>query len=404
MMHSQGFHGQEEAVFLSLMTTLGLTSDSAQVSNARAIWVEAKKYAVRAPVDSMEKVSILKEVNVRASASSGAVLPGAGAQNEPEEIRKALADAILQATEADRVAFEGFFPPSVLVEFDDETKLYRAIDPSKTPEWNISNGDHSSAFKSAVEGQNACWIGWIANGLNISEKLESSDKWKTLHICMTLQRDHHRNVSTALRKMYLSNIELLQEVVEVIRTEPDLVPLTLRINSAVQEGARGMLSGDALALKGMGANMPWMTSDEAMQVKRLEFDRFGDAHEDEFGLYVRASDFDALVAQLIHQGEIQPVEAVMYLGLRGNTLLQFPDEPAPTNMGSGRIRKIELRRSAHSFETLTARLAAYEGLLATADDLIRGYASGEVPAGASSAKIQKFNEDYQAAQQLAEKE
>ena len=400
-MSSQEFQGQEESLFQSLMSMLGLSA-SVQIDNARTVWTEAKKYAVHAQFAPMEKVSILKEVNVRASASSEAVLPSAGVKAAHADFCKALSDAVLQASGADRAAFEGVFPPSVLLEFNEETRLYQAIDPESKPLWEVT-GDYASILK-AAELQNARWAGWNARDLFIAEKSRDVDHWKALHGAMKLQRDHHRNVSTALRKMYLSNIELLQEVAEVIRTEPDLVPLTHRIHSAVQEGARGMLSGDALALKGMGANMPWMTSDEAMQVKRYNFDRFGDEHVDEWGPYVKAYDFDALAAQLIHQGEIPPVVAVVYQDLRGNAVLKFPHEPAPTSLGYGRVRKVELRCSSHSVEALTTRLTTYEGLLASADEIIRGCVSGEVPVGASSAKIQKFNEDYQAAQQLAEKE
>lgn len=402
-MSSHEFQGQEEILFQSLMRTLGLSA-SVLIGNARTVWTEAKKYAENAQFAPMEKVSILKEVNVRASASSEAVLPvGFGGNSAHAGFCKALSDAVLQASEADRAAFEGVFPPSVHLEFNEETHLYQAIDPEAKSLREIT-GNQDSVLKAAAELQNARWAGWNARDLFIAEKTRDVDHWKTLHGAMKLQRDHHRNVSNALRTIHRANTALLQEAAEATRANSDSVSLADRIDNAIRQDAREMLSSDALALKAIGAHVPSMTSSEAAKVKRFEFDRFGDVHEDEFGLYVKASDFDALVAQLIHQSEIPPVEAILYEGLRGTNLLQYPDEPAPTKLGGGRVRRTELRRSAFSFETLTSRLAAYESLLASADEIIRGCVSGERPAGASYDKIQKFHDDYQAAQKLADEE
>jgi hypothetical protein len=69
------FPGQEEAQFQAMLDSMHIGNDHAKVSDARDLWNAGKAFAASVPVNNMQRVSILKDVNVRYSASTEARLP-----------------------------------------------------------------------------------------------------------------------------------------------------------------------------------------------------------------------------------------------------------------------------------------------------------------------------------------
>lgn len=69
------FSAQEEAQFQAMVDNMHIGNDHAKVADARDLWNAGKAFAASVPVSSMQRVSILKDVNVRSSASTEARLP-----------------------------------------------------------------------------------------------------------------------------------------------------------------------------------------------------------------------------------------------------------------------------------------------------------------------------------------
>jgi hypothetical protein len=72
---SNEFSAEEERAFQDHVDSMHIGNDHAKVSDARDLWNAGKAFAANAPANSMQRVSILKDVNVRSAASTEALLP-----------------------------------------------------------------------------------------------------------------------------------------------------------------------------------------------------------------------------------------------------------------------------------------------------------------------------------------
>jgi hypothetical protein len=386
-------------------STLDMGNSFANVSDMGAVIHASAHSANTMPNGGFIKATLLKEVNVRSSASTEP-LPAYGAEcldvkpaqglfkvvhgplgsdGLPESVRlESLGDwdienlpagmilsagaSLPQACELnDREAFEAKFPIPNFLKFSKVHNCYVVT-------------VMDTGFYPLADSYNARLNAWKAGAEAARSLAEGEEsRWKSLHGAMQLQRDHHRNVSNGLRQHVDALTELLLEAVELYRAivGNDDEKLRDRVEAALLEVSRALKSSDVLAFQMIGVKLPSMASEPVGEVKRYEFDRFGDKHQDEFGPYVLASDFDALAAQVISQGKVHPAEAILYQGEPGKFAVRLPHEPAPTGLGWNFHRKWELRRSAYSVDALIARLGSYEKLLKSADGLIRRWMSND---------------------------
>ncbi|WP_274644175.1 hypothetical protein [Pseudomonas serbica] len=406
-------------------STLDMGNSLAKVSDMGSVIHASAQSGNMMPMGGFSKATLLKDVNVRSSANTEP-LPANGAEcldvkpaqglfkvvhgplgsdGLPESVRlESLGDwdienlpagTILSAAADlpngcelhDRAAFEAKFPIPNFLKFSDVHNCYvvTVMDASFYPLADSYNA-RLNTWKACAEAARS-----LADG--------EEGRWQSLHSAMQLQRDHHRNVSNGLRQQADSLAETLRQTIAMYASvacveDEDDDSLCTRVNAALLEYARALKSSDALAFKMIGVKVPSMATEPVGEVKRYEVDRFGDKHQDEFGEYVLASDFDALVAQVITQGEVPPAEAILYQGEPGKLAVRLPHEPAPTGLGWNFHRKWELRRSAYSFEAMTARLESFAKLLETADVIIRHWINNETMRGFTLAASERFLEDY----------
>lgn len=419
--------GAEEQAFLAVVDSMHLGNDHAKVDDARQLWNAGKHFAATAPMGGMGKTSILKDVNVRTSASTEARLSGQ-APNPPAGLFKVVhgplgtdglpvhvrleslgewdienlpAGMILSAEarlpkgfeQDERAAFEREFTPPEYVEYSDKHSRY------------ISTRSDAH-FDQAAEMQTARWEVWQSRTATAQcQSAREQDSWKILHGAMQLQRNHHRSVADMLRLSLSQLNSLMIESVGMVRgvvgnCDDELAD---RIDAALVTSARVLKSSDAAAaMARVGVVLPELAGHPENTVKRYEFDRFGDKKLSDTGQYVLASDYDKLAAQVIVQGKVPPADAILYHGQPGNVALLFPDQPAPSGFGWSVLRKWELRRSAYSFEAMTARMSVLEGLLERAEELVTYYKGFEEIKGPLVSKSEKFIEDCRATKQPVE--
>ena len=375
------------------------------------------------PMGGFSKATLLKEVNVRSSASTESlpayrverleekpaqglfkVVHGPlGSDGLPESVRlESLGDwdienlpagmilsagaSLPQGCVLDREAFEAKFPIPKFLKFSEVQNCYVVT-------------VMDSGFYPLADAYNARLNAWNACAEAAKSMAEGEEgRWKSLHGAMQLQRDHHRNVSNGLRQQAEALAAQLRQAIAMymsvacVESEED-DSLCTSVETTLREYDRALKSSDVLAFKMIGVKVPSMASEPVGEVKRFEFDRFGDKHQDEFGPYVLASDFDALAAQVISQGKVFPAEAILYQGEPGKLAVRLPHEPAPTGLGWNFHRKWELRRSAYSMEALIARLDSLEKLLEIADIIIRNWMNNE-SMGLTYGASERFIEDY----------
>jgi hypothetical protein len=72
---TQVFERQEEMAFQDMVDSMHIGNDHAKVADARDLWRAGKAFASSTQFNTMKRVSILKDVNVRYSASTEARLP-----------------------------------------------------------------------------------------------------------------------------------------------------------------------------------------------------------------------------------------------------------------------------------------------------------------------------------------
>jgi hypothetical protein len=336
-----------------LQSTLDMGNSLANVSDMGAVIHASANSANAMPNGVFKKATLLKDVNVRSSASSDA-----------QPVRQCDQQGLFKVV-------HGTMGSDGLPEF---------VYLESLGDWDIENLPAGMVLTADLKQQ---------------AELEDG-RWKSLHGAMQLQRDHHRNVSNGLRQQVETLSSLLRESVGMVRGVVGNCDDELgdRIDAALLEGASALKTSDVLALQMIGVKLPSMASEPVGEVKRYDFDRFGDKHQDEFGPYVLASDFDALAAQVINQGEVPPAEAILYQGEPGKLAVRLPHEPAPTGLGWNFHRKWEMRRSAYSFETMTARLDSFAKLLGIADVIIRHWINNETMRGFTLAASERFIEDY----------
>jgi hypothetical protein len=336
-----------------VQSILDMGNSLANVSEMGAVIHASDNSANAMPNGVFKKATLLKDVNVRSSASS-----------DVQPVRQCDQQGLFKVV-------HGTMGSDGLPEF---------VYLESLGDWDIENLPAGMVLTADLKQQ---------------AELEDG-RWKSLHGAMQLQRDHHRNVSTGLRQQVETLSSLLRESVGMVRGVVGNCDDELgdRIDAALLEGASALKTSDVLALQMIGVKMPSMATEPVGEVKRYDFDRFGDKHQDEFGPYVLASDFDALAAQVISQGEVVPAEAILYQGEPGKLAVRLPHEPAPTGLGWNFHRKWELRRSAYSFETMTARLDSFAKLLGIADVIIRHWMNNETMRGFTLAASERFIEDY----------
>ncbi|WP_408601563.1 hypothetical protein [Pseudomonas sp. PLMAX] len=379
-------------------------------------------FASSAPMGGMGKTTILQDVNVRASASTEAKFPGQaanpssglfkvvhgplGTDGLPVHVRleslgewdiENLPAGMILSADArlpkgtdlhERAAFEREFPPHEYVEYSDKHSRY------------ISTRSDAH-FDKAAEMHTARWEVWQSRTATAQrQSAREQDSWKILHGAIQLQRNHHRSVADMLRLSLSQLNSLMIESVGMVRgvvgnCDDELAD---RIDAALVTSASVLKSSDAAAaMARVGVVLPEFAGQPENTVKRYEFDRFGDKKLSDTGQYVLATDFDKLAAQVIVQGKVPPADAILYHGQPGNVALLFPDQPAPSGFGWSVVRKWELRRSAYSFEAMTAKMAALEGLVARGEKLVAYYLSFEKMNGPRYDMSMRFVKDCQAA-------
>lgn len=415
-------NGAEGQDFQAILDTMHKGNDLAVMAGNGAAIHPSSHFGNSVPMGGMGKTSILKEVNVRASASTEAKFPGQapnptaglfkvvhgplGTDGLPVHVRleslgewdiENLPAGMILSADArlpkgfdlhERTAFEREFPPHEYVVFSEEYSRY------------ISTRSDAH-FDQAAEMHTARWEVWqsrTATAKRQSAREEGS--WKILHGAMQLQRNHHRSVADMLRLSLSQLNSLMIESVGMVRgvvgnCDDELAD---RIDEALVTSASVLKSSDAAAaMARVGVVLPEFAGQPENTVKRYEFDRFGDKKLSDTGQYVSAADFDKLAAQVIVQGKVPPADAILYHGQPGNVALLFPDQPAPSGFGWSVVRRWELRRSAYSFEAMTARMAVLEGLLARGEEIIKFYMGFEIK-GPLHSQSEEFVKDYRAAQ------